>query len=106
MQSAAAAGDAEATRARLFGVAERTRGLAAHYAHREGNMVGADLRSGQAMREQLQKLTELSEKQAQEADLLSQTKREEFARSDQRLRNAEDSARALVRAILAGLEKD
>ena len=44
MQSVAAASEAEATRARLYGVAERTRSLAAHYAQREGDIVGADLR--------------------------------------------------------------
>lgn len=105
IQSAVAASDAEATRARLFGVVNRTRSLVAHYSHKEGNTVGADLRSGQAMRGQLQKLSELSEKQAQEAELQSQLKREEFAKSDQRLRKAEDSTRELVRSIVAALEK-
>ena len=74
MQSAVAASDAEATRARLSGVAERTRSLAEHYAQRSGDMVAADLRSGKAMSDQLQKLSELSERQAEEAELLSQTK--------------------------------
>lgn len=105
MQSAVAASEAEATRARLAGVAERTRSLAAHYAHREGEMVAADLRSGKAMRDQLQKLTELSEKQVEEAELQSQAKREVLAQSDLRLRKAEEGTRDLVRAILAGLEK-
>ncbi|HAV80849.1 MAG TPA: hypothetical protein DCX55_09045, partial [Erythrobacter sp.] len=82
MQSAVAASDAEATRARLSGVAERTRSLAEHYAQRSGDMVAADLRSGKAMSDQLQKLSELSERQAEEAELLSQTKREDFAQSD------------------------
>ena len=49
MQSALAASEAEATRLRLFGVAERTRNLAAHYGRREGEMVAADLRSGKAV---------------------------------------------------------
>ncbi len=105
MQSAAAASDAEATRVRLSGVAERTRGLAAHYADRAGDMVGAELRSGKAMLDQLQKLTELSEKQVAEAELNSQTKREDFAHSDMRLRKAEEGTRELVRTIVAGLEK-
>ena len=105
MQSVAAASEAEATRARLFGVAERTRSLAAHYAQREGDIVGADLRSGKAMGEQLQKLSELSEKQAEEAELLSRSKREDFAQSDLRLRKAEESTRDLVKTIVAGLEK-
>ena len=105
MQSAAAAREAEATRARLFGVAERTRSLAAHYSDRQGDLVGADLRSGKAMRDQLQKLTELSEKQAEEADLHSQAKREVLAQTDMRLRKAEESTRELVRQIVASLEK-
>lgn len=105
MQSAAAASEAEATRARLFGVAERTRSLAAHYAQREGDLVGADLRSGKAMGDQLQKLTELSERQAEEAELHSQAKREILAESDMRLRKAEEGTRDLVRKIVASLEK-
>ena len=105
MQSVAAASEAEATRARLFGVAERTRSLAAHYAQREGDIVGADLRSGKAMGDQLQRLTELSEKQAEEAELQSQAKREVLAQSDMRLRKAKESTRDLVRTIIAGLEK-
>lgn len=104
MQSVAAASEAEATRARLFGVAERTRSLAAHYAQREGDIVGADLRSGKAMGDQLQRLTELSEKQAEEAELQSQAKREVLAQSDMRLRKAKESRRDLVRQIVASLE--
>ena len=105
MQSVAAASEAEATRARLFGVAERTRSLAAPYAQREGDIVGADLRSGKAMGDQLQRLTELSEKQAEEAELQSQAKREVLAQSDMRLRKAKESRRDLVRQIVASLEK-
>lgn len=105
MQSVAAASEAEATRARLFGVAERTRSLAAHYAQRVGDIVGADLRSGKAMGDQLQRLTELSEKQAEEAELQSQAKREVLAQSDMRLRKAKESRRDLVRQIVASLEK-
>ena len=105
MQSVAAASEAEATRARLFGVAERTRSLAAHSAQREGDIVGADLRSGKAMGDQLQRLTELSEKQAEEAELQSQAKREVLAQSDMRLRKAKESRRDLVRQIVASLEK-
>lgn len=105
MQSVAAASEADATRARLFGVAERTRSLAAHYAQREGDIVGADLRSGKAMGDQLQRLTELSEKQAEEAELQSQAKREVLAQSDMRLRKAKESRRDLVRQIVASLEK-
>ena len=105
MQSVAAASEAEATRARLFGVAERTRSLAAHYAQREGDIVGADLRSGKAMGDQLQRRTELSERQAKEAELQSQAKREVLAQSDMRLRKAKESRRDLVRQIVASLEK-
>ena len=105
MQSVAAASEAEATRARLFGVAERTRSLAAHYAQREGDIVGADLRSGKVMGDQLQRLTELSEKQAEEAELQSQAKREVLAQSDMRLRKAKEGRRDLVRQIVASLEK-
>ena len=105
LQSVAAASEAEATRARLFCVAERTRSLAAHYAQREGDIGGAELRSGKAMGDQLQRLTELSEKQAEEAELQSQAKREVLAQSDMRLRKAKESRRDLVRQIVASLEK-
>ncbi|WP_370033378.1 hypothetical protein [Qipengyuania mesophila] len=105
MQSAAAASEAEANRMRLSGVAERTRSLAAHYANRGDDLVGADLRSGKAMQDQLQKLSELSERQAQEAELQSQARREDFAQSDLRLRKAEEGTRELVRTIVAGLGK-
>lgn len=105
MQSAAAAGEAEATRQRLSGVAERTRNLAAHYAQRADDMVGADLFSGKVMRDQLQRLSEMSEKQAEEAERHSQTRREAFAQSDMRLKKAEEGTRDLVRTIVAGLEK-
>ncbi|MFW2349019.1 hypothetical protein [Qipengyuania sp.] len=105
MQSAVAASEAEANRMRLSGVAERTRSLAAHYARRDDDLVGADLRSGKAMQDQLQKLSELSERQAQEAELQSQARREDFAQSDLRLRKAEEGTRDLVRTIVAGLGK-
>lgn len=104
MQSAAAAGEAEAMRSRLAGVAERTRNLASHYADYQGEMVGADLRRGKAMHDQLQKLSELSEKQAEEAQLDSQAKQELFAQSDRRLRKAEENTRDLVRKIVSSIE--
>jgi len=104
-QSALAASEAEAARTRLAGVAERTRNLAAHYAKHSGEMVGADLRSGKAMHDQLQKLSELSEKQALEAQLQSQAKQEMLAMSDRRLRKAEESTEELAREIIAKLQK-
>ena len=104
-QSALAASEAEATRTRLAGVAERTRSLAQHYADHQGEMVGADLRGGKAMRDQLLKLSEISEKQAAEASLQSQAKREVFAQSDLRLRKAKEGTRDLVRSIVAELQK-
>lgn len=104
MQSATAANEAEAMRLRLSGVAERTRNLAAHYAQRADDMVGADLRSGKAMRDQLQRLSELSEKQVEEAERTSQARREDFAQSDMRLRKAKEGTRELVRTIVAGLQ--
>ncbi len=106
MQSALATSDAEAIRERLFRVAERTRSLAAHYATRIDDTVGADLRGSKAMRDQLQKLTELSEKQAEEAELHSQIRREAFALSDLRLRKAGENTRELVRRIAASPEKN
>jgi len=68
-------------------------------------MVGADLRSGKAMHDQLQKLSELSEKQALEAQLQSQAKQEMLAMSDRRLRKAEESTEELAREIIAKLQK-
>ena len=52
-----------------------------------------------------QKLSEVSSRQAEEAELQSQTRREAFAQSDMRLRKAEEGTRELVRSIVAGLEK-
>ena len=66
--------------------------------------VGADLRRGKAMHDQLQKLSELSEKQAEEAQLDSQAKQELFAQSDRRLRKAEENTRDLVRKIVTSIE--
>ncbi len=106
MQSALAASEAEAVRERLSGVAERTRSLATHYATREDDAVGADLRGSKAMRDQLQKLTKLSEKQADEAELQSRTRREAFVHSDLRLRKAGENTRELVRRIAACPEKN
>ena len=105
MQSAAAASAAEANRVRLDDVAERTRNLAAQYADRPGETDGANLRSGKAMRDQMRKLTELSEKQAEEAQMQSQATREVLAQSDMRFRKAKESTRDLARSIIARLEK-
>ncbi|EDL49935.1 hypothetical protein [Erythrobacter sp. SD-21] len=104
-RSAAVASDAEATRMRLFAVAERTRSLAEHYSQRNGDMLAGELRSGQAMREQLQKLTHLSTEQATAAEQHSQAKLQEFAQSDQRMRKAEESKRELARRIVENLAK-
>ena len=57
-----------------------------------------------AMSDQLQKLSELSERQAEEAELLSQTKREDFAQSDIRLRKAAEGTRDLAKLVISGIE--
>lgn len=105
-QSAAAASEAEATRARLSGVAERTRSLAQHYSRQDGALVASDLRSGKVMRDHLQQLSQISAQQAQEADERSEVVRQEFAQSDRRLRRAEEDTRDLVRQIVTALAKD
>ncbi len=105
-QSAAAASEAEATRARLSGVAARTRSLAEHYARQSGVLVAADLRSGKVMRDHLLQLSQISAQQAEEADQRSEIVRQEFAQSDRRLRRAEEETRELVRSIVTALAKD
>lgn len=105
-QSAAAASEAEATRARLSGVAARTRSLAEHYARQNGALVAADLRSGKVMRDHLLQLSQISAQQAEEADQRSEVVRQEFAQSDRRLRRAEEETRELVRSIVTALAKD
>lgn len=99
-RSALAASEAEQTRRHLFGVAERTRSLARHYALQEGELVGADLRSGKAMRDQLQQLTVLSERHASDAERRSDVSLEDLAGAERRLKQAEEDRRDLVRVIV------
>lgn len=104
-RSALAASEAEATRHRLFGVAERTRSLARHYAHQDDAMMGTDLRGAKAMQDQLQQLCALSEQHAEEAELRSEATMDELASAERRMRRAEQDRRSLARAIVADLER-
>ncbi|WP_454598479.1 hypothetical protein [Qipengyuania sp. SM2507] len=103
-RSALAASEAEATRQRLFGVAERTRSLARHYAQQDDAMIGTDLRGAKAMQDQLQQLCALSEQHAEEAEQRSEATMDELASAERRMRRAEEDRRSLARAIVADLE--
>lgn len=103
--SALAASEAEATRRRLFGVAERTRSLARHYAQQDDAMMGTDLRGAKAMQDQLQQLCALSEQHAEEAGHRSDATMDELAAAERRMRRAEEDRRSLARAIVAELER-
>lgn len=103
-RSALAASEAEATRQRLFGVAERTRSLARHYAQQDDAMIGTDLRGAKAMQDQLQQLCALSEQHAEEAEQRSEATMDELANAERRMRRAEEDRRSLARAIVADLE--
>ena len=104
-RSALAASEAEATRQRLFGVAERTRSLARHYAQQDDAMIGTDLRGAKAMQDQLQQLCALSEQHAEEAEQRSEATMDELASAERRMRRAEEDRRSLARAIVADLER-
>ena len=104
-RSALAASEAEATRRRLFGVAERTRSLARHYAQQDDAMIGTDLRGAKAMQDQLQQLCALSEQHAVEAEQRSDATMDELASAERRMRRAEEDRRSLARAIVADLER-
>ena len=104
-RSALAASEAEATRQRLFGVAERTRSLARHYAQQDDAMIGTDLRGAKAMQDQLQQLCALSEQHAVEAEHRSEATMDELASAERRMRRAEEDRRNLARAIVAELER-
>lgn len=104
-RSALAASEAEATRQRLFGVAERTRLLARHYAQQDDAMIGTDLRGAKAMQDQLQQLCALSEQHAEEAEQRSDETMGELANAERRMRRAEEDRRSLARAIVAELER-
>ena len=104
-RSALAASEAEATRRRLFGVAERTRSLARHYAQQDDAMTGTDLRGAKAMQDQLQQLCALSERHAEEAEQRSDATMDELASAERQMRRAEEDRRSLARAIVADLER-
>lgn len=104
-RSALAASEAEATRRRLFGVAERTRSLARHYAQQDDAMTGTDLRGAKAMQDQLQHLCAMSEQHAVEAEQRSDASMDELASAERRMRRAEEDRRSLARAIVADLER-
>ena len=104
-RSALAACEAEETRRRLFGVAERTRSLARHYAQQGDAAIGTDLRGAKAMQGQLQQLCAVSEQHAQEAGQRSDASLEELATAERRMRRAAEDRQSLARAIIADLER-
>lgn len=104
-RSALAASEAEETRKRLVGVADRTRTLAQHYAHHEGTMSGTDLRGAKAMQGQLHDLCVLSSQHAQDAEKRSEDTLGELAVAERRLRRAEEERRGLVRKIVTHIEE-
>ena len=100
-RSALAASEAEALRLRLFGVAERTRSLARHYAQKDDAMTGMDLRSGKAMQGQLEQLVAVSARQAQDAERRSDATLEDLAAAERRRKRAVEDRRDLVQSIVS-----
>jgi len=92
-QSALAAADAEAQRARLDAVSAKTRALAAHYAGATGATDAQSLRRSGAMSSHLRDLSHTAERYAQEARSQSEASMAALAQTERRRRRAEEDYR-------------
>ena len=92
-QSALAAAEAEAQRARLDAVSAKTRALAAHYASATNATDAQSLRRAGAMSSQLRDLSHMAERHAQEARDQSEASMSALAQMERRRRKAEEDYR-------------
>ena len=93
-QSALAAAEAEAQRARLDAVSQKTRALATHYASLTNATDAQSLRRSGAMSSQLLDLSQTAERHAQDARNHSEASLAALAQTERRRRRAEDDYRA------------
>ncbi|GAB5348447.1 hypothetical protein [Alteriqipengyuania sp. 357] len=92
-QSALAAAEAQAHRARLDAVSAKTRALAAHYASNTGATDAQALRRSGAMSSQLRELSHTAERHAQDARAQSDASMAALAQTERRRRRAEEDYR-------------
>ena len=92
-QSALAAAEAEAQRARLDAVSAKTRALAAHYASVTDATDAQSLRRSGAMSSHLRDLSHVAERHAQDARTHSEASMNALAQTERRRRRAEDEYR-------------
>ena len=97
-QSALAAADAEAQRARLDAVSAKTRALAAHYASVTNATDAQSLRQTGAMSSQLRDLSNQAERHAQDARTQSEASMAALAKTERRRRKAEEEYREAASA--------
>ncbi|MAO04156.1 MAG: hypothetical protein CL804_06470, partial [Citromicrobium sp.] len=93
-QSALAAAEAEAQRARLDAVSAKTRALATHYASLTDATDAQSLRRSGAMSSQLRDLSATAERHARDARNQSEASLAALAQTERRRRRAEEDYRA------------
>ena len=98
-QSALAAADAEAQRARLDAVSAKTRALAAHYASSTDAADAQSLRQTGAMSSHLRDLSHQAERHAEDARSQSEVSLATLAKTERRRRKAEDEYREAASAL-------
>ena len=92
-QSALAAAEAEAQRARLDAVSAKTRALAAHYATATNATDAQSLRRAGAMSNHLRDLSNMAERHAQDARTQSEASLAALAQTERRRKRAEEDYR-------------
>lgn len=92
-QSALAAAEAEAQRARLDAVSAKTRALAAHYASATDATDAQSLRRSGAMSSHLRDLSHVAERHARDARTHSEASMAALAQNERRRRRAEEDYR-------------
>ncbi len=98
-QSALAAAEAEAQRARLDAVSNKTRALAAHYASATDATDAQSLRRSGAMSSHLRDLSHVAERHARDARTQSEASMAALAQNERRRRRAEEDYREAASAL-------
>ena len=98
-QSALAAAEAEAQRARLDAVSAKTRALATHYASLTDATDAQSLRRSGAMSSQLRDLSATAERHARDARNQSEASLAALAQTERRRRRAEEDYRAAASTL-------
>jgi len=104
-QSALAAAEAEAQRARLDAVSAKTRALAAHYASATNATDAQSLRRAGTMSSQLRDLSHVAERHAKDARDQSDATMAALAQTERRRRKAEENYQVAVSNLREKLAK-